>query len=371
VWRPGNYAKATDQLGCGVCVNWTGRAADNHCTVTGRAAFAQWPFHPTGDIRMKTRAHTRRRLAAAVLTSVLGATSVARAADPPPVQPAQVEIFHGAKKVWPLSAPPVQPPPKPVVPAESKGGPVVEEPGRASAAFMAACAAVRDGSTSVTKSATNLLDRISDRMAVQTEARQIMLASFIPPPSHQPQPAPPANLPWLTPTQTQTPPTQPAAVSTPQTPTVVVIRETAPDVHRVEVPVAAPTLPEPRGVVMTPELMIAAGFGVFGLMFGLAAWARGGRAARSQYAPVVGPVLAVAGGVRLQGKYDAGPVPESAEKFDLGPTYHDELQEKKHVEVRSNEAVVQFILDQNLALLDALGPVAEEIADDEFEISAN
>lgn len=318
---------------------------------------------------MKTRAHTRRRLAAALLTSVLGATSAARAADPTPVQPAQVEIFHGAKKVWPPPAPPVQPPPKPVVPAESKGGPVVEEPGRASAAFVAACAAVRDGSTSVTKSATNLLDRISDRMAVQTEARQIMLASYVPPPAHQPQPAPPANLPWLPPTQT--PPTQPAAVSTPQTPTVVVIREAAPEVQRVEVPVAAPSLPEPRGVVMTPELMIAAGFGVFGLMFGLAAWARGGRAGRPQLVPVVGPAFAGAGGVRLQGKYDAGPVPESAEKFDLGPTYQDELQEKKQVEVRNNEAVVQFILDQNLALLDALGPVAEEIADDDFEITAN
>ena len=34
-----------------------------------------------------------------------------------------------------------------------------------------------------------------------------------------------------------------------QTPTVVVIRETAPEVQRVEVPVAAPTLAEPRGIV--------------------------------------------------------------------------------------------------------------------------
>lgn len=321
---------------------------------------------------MHTRAHIRRRLAAAILTSVLGATQ-ARAQAPAADDTPQVEVFHGAKKVWPRPVPPAPPPPKPVVPAEYKGGPVVEVPGRASAAFEAACVAVKDGSTSVSKAATNLLDRVADRMAVQTEARQIVLASYAPsvaPAAPVSVVAPPANLPWLTPVPT-TPPTQPSAVSTPQTPTVLVIREPG-EVQRVEVPVPMAALPEPRGVVMTPELMIAAGFGVFGLMVGLAAWARGGRAVRPQYVPLVAPALAGGPGVRLQGKYDAGPVPESAEKFDLGPTYHDELHEKKQVEVRSNEAVVQFILDQNLAMLDAIGgPLAEEVDDADFEISAN
>ena len=74
-------------------------------------------------------------------------------------------------------------------------------------------------------------------------------------------------------------------------------------------------------------------------------------------------------GMRLQGTFNAGPLPETAEKFDLGPTYHDDLWEKKQTEVRNNEAVVQFILDQNLALLDALNPAPERDAD--FEISAN
>jgi hypothetical protein len=169
------------------------------------------------------------------------------------------------------------------------------------------------------------------------------------------------------------PPTQPASVSPPQTPTVVVIREVAPEVQRVEIPVASPTLPEPRGIVMTPELMIAAGFGVLGLMFTLAAWMRTFRYDRpvlaTVAAPPIGPTLA--DGVRLQGKYNAGPVPETAEKFDLGPTYHDELNETKQIEVRNNEAVVQFILDQNLALMDALDPIAEELDDADFEISAN
>ncbi|HUR54066.1 MAG TPA: hypothetical protein VMZ71_08035 [Gemmataceae bacterium] len=73
----------------------------------------------------------------ALLTSVLGGASFACAQTSVAPQPAPaVEVFHGAKKVWPLPAPPVTPPPKPVVPAEYKGGPVAEEPGRTSAAFV-------------------------------------------------------------------------------------------------------------------------------------------------------------------------------------------------------------------------------------------
>ena len=89
--------------------------------------------------------------------------------------------------------------------------------------------------------------------------------------------------------------------------------------------------------------------------------------------PVAAPPMGASpldGGVRLQGKYNAGPVPETAEKFDLGPTYHDDVAAKKQAEVRNNDAVVQFILDQNLALMDALNPLPEGDAAD-FEISMN
>jgi hypothetical protein len=56
------------------------------------------------------------------------------------------------------------------------------------------------------------------------------------------------------------------------------------------------------------------------------------------------------------GQYSAGPVPETAEKFDLGPNYQDEQKQKKQVEEASNQAAVEFILNQNLALLAALNP---------------
>ena len=52
--------------------------------------------------------------------------------------------------------------------------------------------------------------------------------------------------------------------------------------------------------------------------------------------------------------YNAGPRPESAEKFDIGLSYHEELQQKKQTEVANNQAAVELILTQNLALLAAM-----------------
>jgi len=100
----------------------------------------------------------------------------------------------------------------------------------------------------------------------------------------------------------------------------------------------------------------------------LLAWLRSGR--RAAVAPAPSPVPAVIVperpadpcAVRLQGRYDAGPLPETAEKFDLGPTCHDELRQKKQAEEQTNAAAVEFILNQNLALLAALNPGAADAA---------
>jgi hypothetical protein len=56
------------------------------------------------------------------------------------------------------------------------------------------------------------------------------------------------------------------------------------------------------------------------------------------------------------GKYNAGPKPETAEKFEIGTSYGDQLQQKKLTEEASNAAAVEFMLNQNLALLAALKP---------------
>ena len=56
----------------------------------------------------------------------------------------------------------------------------------------------------------------------------------------------------------------------------------------------------------------------------------------------------------LDGKYQMGPLPETAERFDIGPSYHEELLQKKHDEESSRTAVVAQILSQNTALFDEI-----------------
>jgi hypothetical protein len=60
-------------------------------------------------------------------------------------------------------------------------------------------------------------------------------------------------------------------------------------------------------------------------------------------------------------------MPESAEKFELGPTYHEEQAQKKQVIVANEQAAVEFILTQNLALLAALNPGEPAPADPQID----
>jgi hypothetical protein len=64
-------------------------------------------------------------------------------------------------------------------------------------------------------------------------------------------------------------------------------------------------------------------------------------------------------GMTLLGGFDAGQVPDSAERFDIGPSYQDELRMRKEDEDRNRDAMARHVLDANLALLDA---TAEEPA---------
>ena len=95
------------------------------------------------------------------------------------------------------------------------------------------------------------------------------------------------------------------------------------------------------------------------------AWVRGGSrktvATPAQVSPIIPmPMPAIdSNSVQLMGKYNAGPMRETAEKFEMGPTYHEELRQKKQVEEVNNTAAVEFILNQNLALLAALNPNAD------------
>jgi hypothetical protein len=56
----------------------------------------------------------------------------------------------------------------------------------------------------------------------------------------------------------------------------------------------------------------------------------------------------------IVGGFDVGPLPEPAQKFDLGLSYSDELAQQKIAEIDSDQAMLQHILEQNLLLQAAL-----------------
>jgi hypothetical protein len=262
----------------------------------------------------------------------------------------QIEIYAGLKKVAPIPMPviPSVEVPQYVVPASAKGGPVVEEPGRAGDSLVQALTALRDGTKSVTRATVNMLDAVSDRaMMMRPEQRTIVLASYMPPPAARLDAATALGFTPLT-SQPAAPPAQQ------QQPTVVVIREPAESRP-------APAAPESaRGLTLSPETLTIIGLSIAG-MFGMVALIRTTR--RPTVIPpapvsIVPPVPPDPNTVRLMGQYNAGPRPDTAEKFEIGPSYHDELKQKKVVEEQNNTAAVEFILNQNLALLAALNPDA-------------
>jgi hypothetical protein len=271
--------------------------------------------------------------------------AAAQASDPPqwhpnltqPPVPARtardIEVLHGTVKVAPI----YRPAPVPVVPAESKswGGapaPVTPPP------------APREEP----KPAPPVI-----------ESRTIILAGYGGPFSQQSSMNPP-NAPWLMPTGPQGPAampipipvmpmTMPAPAPAPAAaaqPTFVVIREPNGEPRPVMMPAPEPS----RGVTIGNEALLGIGIGVAGLGFGFAGWRRraAGAGAALRHPAPASPMGG--DGVLLMGKYNAGPVPTTAEKFDIGPSYASQAAEKKKVEEQNQQAVLEFILNQNLAL---------------------
>ena len=288
--------------------------------------------------------------------------------SPPPEQPVaspaqQVEILHGTVKVGPIptpAAPPVPHPelPQPVFPASAKSGPTGDDPGRTADEAIRAIRSLRDGATNVTNATANLLDAVADRMmTMRQEPRQIVFAGYAPAPGAG-YPFNPTQSLGVTPLPQQTAPATPPAQ---QPQTIVVIREPAGESR------PAPA-PEPaRGLTLTPETLQIVGLGVAALL-GLVAVIRLTRRPVAPPAPLAPVIVAPPApidpnAVQLMGKYNAGPLPETAEKFELGLTYHEELQQKKQVEDRNDAAAVELILNQNLALLAALNPGAAASAE--------
>ncbi|MBA4190554.1 MAG: hypothetical protein C0467_21415 [Planctomycetaceae bacterium] len=328
-------------------------------------------------------------------------TPVVQAEYPePPAPEPEIERYHGTKKVGPISPqapalrPPVVimvPPPEPVVQVEARtvAVPVVPDT-RVSDAVVDTLHTVRDDTRRVSTAAAVLLGQVGGWLkAPAPEARAVFPITFsYPAPAPIPQPAyyPPVP-PWLMPAPAMLPamPSTPitqasASVQQPagQQPTIIVIRE--PNPAPIAPPAAAPVVYAPaplppsvvepaRGVASAPESYIGIVFGIFGLGIGLASWLRSGRQKRATQSPhttaattfpSASPAASPLDGVILEGGLYAGPRPDLAEPFDLGPSYEQEQVEKKRLESENQNAVLEFILSQNLALKAAFaGPTAE------------
>jgi hypothetical protein len=272
---------------------------------------------------------------------VLGA-GLAQAQLPPAplpiLKPAQadepIEIIYGTTKLpaptpLPMSAPAVPEPAAPVIPAAAA---IETTPSpRTGEAIAETLRSFRDGTREVTSAAAGLLGKVGDRIKHTTEMRPIIINTYsLPAPVVTPAPAPVVA---------------PAAPSQPQ---VVVVREPAP---------AQPASPP----AVTRETAIAGGVGVLGLLVAAMTWRRG---SRRPAPPIImtpdAPSLPLdPNSIHLMGQYNAGPRLETAEQFELGPTYHEEQAKKKQTEEANNAAAVELILQQNLAMLAELNPGSE------------
>ncbi|VTT99721.1 unnamed protein product [Gemmataceae bacterium] len=329
---------------------------------------------------------------------VLPAVHTEPAAAPPP-QP-EIERFHGTVRVNPMTppAPPapamrppavemVPPPEPPVVQVEARA-PVVPAPvapdTRVSDAVVDTLATVRDDTRRVSTAAAVLLGQVGTWMkapaapSAPAEPRAIfpitvsVPAPVVPPqPAYYPQVPPwavavPGTLPTFPPhavAPVSAAVTQPAA---PIQPTIIVVREPAPPAP-LQV-VAAPVAPAPVEAArpaFAPESLLGFGVGALGLGVGLMGWLRTNRKKKAEAGAAAAvelpsPAQRPQDGIVLSNGMYAGPRPELAEKFDLGPSYHDEQEQKKQQEAENQTAVLEFILAQNLALQAAFaGPAAD------------
>lgn len=263
-------------------------------------------------------AKVRELIASLVLA---GSGSLAAAQQPPapfpvPAMEEPIEIYYGTKRVTPE--------PMPEAPAVVPVAAVEESP-KAVSSFLDAMASVREGTREISSATVGLLGKVGDRVKRTADSRPIIINTTYPT------------------TAAVTP--APIAAAAPQ---VVVVKEA------VE---ARPAVGASTDVHWTTLLACSMGL----VAVGIAAWAATRRAKQtlplSTFAPT--PLPLDPNGVSLMGKYNAGPKRETAEKFDLGPTYHEELQQKEQVIEANNTAAVEFILNQNLELLAALNPGSE------------
>jgi hypothetical protein len=258
--------------------------------------------------------------------------------QPPRRTVRDVEILHGNQRVWP------PPSPRPlsvlIIP--------VATPAPSSAGEKATSRSDKDETKPpVVESRTIIL---ASHAGVLTPAGETM-ASAAPwlntSVSHSPPPGTGGvPVPWY-PSPVVVPSAAPPTATAP--PQVIVLRERDGDIHSSpNPPVSSPE--QARGITLSHELLLGLGVGVIGLGIGAWGWRRRKMSSPSRGTHLLPYVPLGGDGVLLMGRYNAGPRPTTAEKFDIGPSYAAMREEKKKIEAQNQQALVEFILGQNVAL---------------------
>ncbi len=316
-------------------------------------ASGQQPFpvlSPAGEVGMPGMA------------GMAGMTEPVAAAPAGAVRSARdVEILHGTRKVWPqpprwipvLRIMPAAPPPRPADPPskeESKPAPLIE-------------------------SRTIILSGYGGAVTPQGDL-VIPAAPWLAPgtavgamPPTVPPAVPPAVAPAVPPAALPAVAAPSAAGERATTPQVIIIRDRDATPTAAPATPPAPAEPTPYVLTLTPATLAGLGVGLGGLGIGWLGWRRRQTAAASPLARHPLPYVPLGGeGVLLMGKYNAGPRPDTAERFEIGPSYAEQLQQQKIIAAQNQQALVEFILGQNIALRQQLSPgdeslpVAEEVA---------
>src|SRR5579872_5476712 len=253
---------------------------------------------------MPTRSLDRRALQLiAVLTALSGSGQVIAQTPSTPVPvtepsaPMQepIEIYYGARKVSPVPANAAE---QPIVQASAIANAKNSERLYSTESISDVVRSVCDGMRDVSKTMGGFVSAVGGKH--DAEPRQIIFPNI----------AMPAT----------------ATSASPQ-PQIVVIREPAD---------ARPSPETANGMTLNVPTLIAFGVGFLGLVFSIKAWFSSTRKTEAAMVPIFqtarGPVVLDPNSVNLMGKYNAGPKPDTAEKFEIGPSYNDQLQQKKNSE---------------------------------------
>jgi hypothetical protein len=182
--------------------------------------------------------------------------------------------------------------------------------------------AFRDGTWNVSNAVVSYLAKAEERAKKSADPRTFVLTSA-------------AQLSPLPPHSGGTPATA-ASVQ----PTVVVIKESGNDSRSATI--------DTGGIILGVGSLLGLGIGVLGIGIGYAGWRR--RMTPLHIPSPPSPPAVPGDGILLSGKYNAGPRRETAERFEIGPSYQTTQAEKKQTEAEKQQAVLEHILSQNIAL---------------------